>query len=272
MLTQLLRVKLKNEVKRVGQLELSDKSRKFIGDLKLYLFSSGKNELEIKNITEELEEHLYDAELNGKSIDQIIGVSPKEYIMSISTEMKTDYKAWAKYIPLIIIGAMSFIVLGDFLQGTLRYSLLKIIGTLIYSIIFIVGLFTAFRYMAGNQVSKIKGYLILLLPIFISTLFFGGVIIADSIYNTPIVVFGVLGSILIGLLFLSFVVLISIWAKTAVLPVIIFAYHLPTILLSLTSINEGMQLIIGFVITYLLIGVYLLYVVKKDKREIEIIE
>ena len=35
------------------QMELSDKSRKFIDDLKLYLFSSGKNEQEIKDITEE---------------------------------------------------------------------------------------------------------------------------------------------------------------------------------------------------------------------------
>ena len=156
------------------QMQLSDKSKKFIDDLRLYLFSSGKNDQEIKEITEELEDHLYEAELNGKSIERIIGASPKEYMMSISTEMKTDYKAWAKYIPLIIIGAMSFSVIGDFLQGTLRYSLLKIIGTLIYSIIFLVGVFTAFRYMASNQVSKIKEFLILLLPIFISTLFFGG--------------------------------------------------------------------------------------------------
>jgi len=266
---QLLREKLKNEVKRVEKLQLSEKSNKFIGDLKLYLFSSGKNEQEIKDITEELEDHLYESELNGKSMDRIIGVSPKEYMLSISTEMKTDYKAWAKYIPLIIIGGMSFYVLGDLLQGTLRYSLLKIIGTLIYSIIFIVSVFTAFRYMASNQVSKIKEFIIILLPIFISTLFFMGVIIADSIYNTPLVDLGVLGSTIIGLLFLSFIVLFSIWAKTAILPLLFIAYHLPTILLSLTSFNEEIQLIIGFVITYLLIGVYLLYVVKKKKGKLK---
>ena len=140
----------------------------------------------LKRLLKNLRIHLYEAELNGKSIDRIIGVSPKEYMMSISTEMKTDYKAWAKYIPLIFMGAMSFSVLGDLLQGTLSYSLLEIIGTLIYSMIFLVGVFTAFRYMASNQVSKIREFLILLLPIFISTFFFGGVIIADSIYNTPI--------------------------------------------------------------------------------------
>ena len=254
------------------QLQLSDKSKKFIDDLRLYLFSSGKNEQEIKEITEELEAHLYEAELNGKSIDQIVGASPKEYMMSISSEMKTDYRAWAKYIPLIIIGAMSFSILGDLLQGTLSYSLLKIIGTLVYSIIFLVGVFTAFRYIARNQVSRIREFLILLLPIFISMLFFGGVIIADSIYKTPIIDFGMIGSRVIGLFFLCFIIIFSIWAKTAILPVILIAYHLPTILLSFTSFNEGTQLIIGFVITYLLIGVYLLYVVKKEKRKIKIIE
>ena len=44
------------------QMELSDKSRKFIDDLRLYLFSSGKNDQEIKEITEELEDHLHEAE------------------------------------------------------------------------------------------------------------------------------------------------------------------------------------------------------------------
>ena len=42
--------------KRVEQLQLSDKSKKFIDDLRLYLFSSGKNDQEIKEIAEELED------------------------------------------------------------------------------------------------------------------------------------------------------------------------------------------------------------------------
>ena len=112
-------------------MELSDKSKKFVDDLRLYLFSSGKNDEEIREIAEELEDHLYEAEHNGKSIDQIVGASPKEYMESISSEMKTDYKAWAKYISLIFLGAMSFSVIEDLLQGTLSYSLLIILGTLI---------------------------------------------------------------------------------------------------------------------------------------------
>ena len=87
------------------QMELSDKSRKFVDDLRLYLFSSGKNDQEIREIAEELEDHLHEAERNGKSIEQIVGASPKEYMVSISSEMNIDYRALAKYIPLIFIGS-----------------------------------------------------------------------------------------------------------------------------------------------------------------------
>jgi uncharacterized membrane-anchored protein len=254
-------------VVKVAQFELSDKSRKFIDDLKLYLFSSGKNDQEIKEIAEELEDHLYEAERNGKSIDQIVGASPKEYMVSISNEMKIDYRAWAKYIPLIFIGAMSFSVFGDLLQGTLSYSILAILGTILHCSIFIAGLAIAFRFIASHQVSKVKEFFILLLPIFISMLFIGGVIVADSIYPTPVFHFGILGSSLIGLFFLAFVVLFSICAKTAVLPVILIALLLPTNLLSFTSFNDVLQLILGTVITYFLIGGYLLYVVKKEKKK-----
>ena len=249
------------------QMELSDKSRKFIDDLRLYLFSSGKNDQEIREIAEELEDHLHEAERNGKSIEQIVGASPKEYMVSISSEMKTDYKAWAKYIPLIFLGAMSFSVIEDLLQGTLSYSLLTILGTLLNCCLFLAGVFIAFRFTAKYQMSKVREFLIILIPIFISMFFTGGVVFADSIYSTPVIHFGILGSTIIGLLFLCFVVLFSIWAKTAVLPVILIALLLPTELLALTSFNEVAQLTLGLMLTYFLIGVYLLYLVKKEKRK-----
>ena len=69
--------------------------------------------------------------------------------------------------------------------------------------------------------SKVREFLIILIPIFISIFFYGGVLFADSIYSTPIVDFGILGSTIIGILFLCFVVLFSIWTKTAILPVIL---------------------------------------------------
>ncbi|MCR6111905.1 hypothetical protein HXA35_16275 [Bacillus sp. A301a_S52] len=254
----------------MGQFQLSEKSKKFIDDLKLYLFSNGKNEQEIKEITEELEVHLYEAELNGKSVDRIIGPSPKEYMQSISSEMKTDYKAWVKYIPLIIMSAFSFSVFVDLLQGTLSYSLLKIIGTFVYSIIFFIGIIVAFRYVARNQVSRVQEFIILLLPVFISTLFIGGVIVADSIYTTPMVSFGKLGSGIIGLFSVCFVIAFSIWARNAILPVTLIALYLPTMVLSLTSYNQESQLIVGMLMPYLLIGTYLFYVFKREKKKSKI--
>ncbi len=248
------------------QVQLSNKSRKFIDDLRIYLFSSGKNDQEIRDITEELEEHLYEAEQNGKSIDQIIGASSKEYMSSISKEMKTDYKAWIKYLPLIMIGAMSFLVFGDLLKGTLSYSLLKISGTLLYSVLFLAGTMVAFRYTARNQVSKTREFLILLLPIFISMVTFVGMLIVDSIYPTPIISFGVFGSIIIGFIFLSFIIGFSIWAKTAIMPVFLISFYLPAFLLSFTSLNEVLQLIVGLALTYLLAGAYLFYEFKKIKK------
>lgn len=244
---------------------LSDQSRKFIDDLRLYLFSSGKNDHEINEIAEELEMHLIEAEMHGKSIEKIVGSSPKEYMINISNEMKTDYRQWAKYVPLIVISAMSFLILGDLLQGTLSYSILEIMGTVLFSLMFMGGVFIAFRYVASNQVSRLKEFLIMLLPIMISMIFFVVLIVVDSIYKTPVIDFNWFGSIVIGLIALSFVVLFSIWAKTAVMLVILIALHLPAFILSFTSFGEVPQLIIGMVITYILIGLYLFWELKKLK-------
>ena len=253
--------------------QLSVKSKKFLDDLRVYLFSSGKNDQEIKEITEELEAHLHEAEQNGKSIDQIVGASPKEYMMSISSEMKTDYRSWAKYTPLIVVGAMSYSIFGDLLQGdALSYSLLKIIGTIVNSILFLGGVMFAFRYVSRNQVSRIREFSILLVPVFLSMLLTGGILIFDTIYKTPIIDFGMIGSWVIGLFTLCFIILFSVWAKTAILPVTLLALHLPAFLLSFTTFSEVTQLTTGMFITYVLIGLYLFYMVKKDKRDKEVIE
>ena len=65
------------------QIELSTQSRDFLDNLRTYLFASGKNEHEISEIVEELEIHLNEAESNGKSIEDIVGNSPQEYMKSL---------------------------------------------------------------------------------------------------------------------------------------------------------------------------------------------
>jgi uncharacterized membrane-anchored protein len=58
---------------------LSNKSERFLVELRMHLMSKGKNDNEINEITEELEDHLLQAEAEGKDVTHIVGESPKEY-------------------------------------------------------------------------------------------------------------------------------------------------------------------------------------------------
>ncbi|MFD9625270.1 hypothetical protein [Peribacillus muralis] len=65
---------------------LSNESQLFLENLRLYLFSSGKKTEEVEDIMEELAAHLFEAERNDKSVEHIIGRSPKEYMKLLSDE------------------------------------------------------------------------------------------------------------------------------------------------------------------------------------------
>src|SRR5699024_7028659 len=110
---------------------LSQESEEFLENLSIYLFSKGKKTAETEEIVEELRAHLEEAEENGKSVENIIGSSPKEYMESISSEMENDYRLWTKYLLLIVFGSFSFDVFQDLMHGTLSYSLLEITGNII---------------------------------------------------------------------------------------------------------------------------------------------
>lgn len=90
------------------------------------------------------------AEKDGKSIEHIIGQSPRAYMEQLASEMPIDLKAWMKYIPMILFGAFSFTVVRDLFEGTLAYSLLEIIGFLIIAILFLTSISLTFRYIAGK--------------------------------------------------------------------------------------------------------------------------
>src|SRR5690625_2822689 len=129
-----------------NEKRLSEKSKEFLENLNLYLFSSGKNTDEIEEITEELEIHLFEAEQNGKPIEKIIGKTPKEYMEMISDEMVIDYRTWFKYILLIIGGAFSITIIVDVLDGALSYSILEIIGHIVITAIFIFSVIRGFTF------------------------------------------------------------------------------------------------------------------------------
>lgn len=247
--------------------ELSKESRRFIDDLRLYLFSSGKNSEEINEIAEELEVHLAEAEQNGKPIEQVVGESPKEYMEMISGEMKFDIKAWFKYIPLIIFGAISFSVIGQLMENMkLSYSYAFIGGSIVVSLLFILLVFGIFKYTASRQVSRIKEFFLIMIPIFVNAVLFMGLIFWDMYTEFPGIELGVTASMAVGVILLMIMIWVSVWAKTAVLPVMLAAVHVPELLLRMTSMGLEARLMTGLLMTYAVVGLYFFYTVKKMKK------
>ncbi|KSU59030.1 hypothetical protein AS034_18905 [[Bacillus] enclensis] len=119
---------------------LSKKSEQFLIELRMHLMSKGKNDSEINEITEELEDHLLQAEAEGKDVTHIVGESPKQYMKSIGESMKTDYRQIMGLVPLFLLLLAAYFSLGPAIEGKfsltggmiLIISIGSIIGTLIY--------------------------------------------------------------------------------------------------------------------------------------------
>ncbi|WP_249871134.1 DUF1129 family protein [Oceanobacillus saliphilus] len=249
------------------KVELSEKSRKFLEDLHVYLFSSGKNEKEMKEIVEELEDHFVEAEKNGKSIEHIIGQSPKNYMDEISAEMPVDYKAWFKYIPLIITGAFSFIIISDLFKGTLTYSLLEIVGFIVIVGIFLEGTSISFRYVSANDLNRKKEFSILFILGMLPMILFLALILLNSTIETPIVHFGITGTVIIAIIAFIFLTAFSIWTRSWVLIIFIALLSLPNFFLSFTALTESARLMTGTLITFAGIAIYLLIISRTDKSK-----
>lgn len=252
--------RLKNE------LRLSKRSQDFLKNLRVYLFSSGKHENEIEEIVNELEVHLLEAEKNGKSIEKIIGNSPKEYMEMISSEMTIDYPTWIKYIFIIILGSFAFTVFNDLLQGNLTYSILEIFGHIAIAAIFIIAVFTGFKKMSSDQSFKIQAILLAGIA-FLPMALFVGLIFLDRMIDTPVIQFGDMGSLIIGVITALFVIGVSIWAKSWVLIIILALLTLPDYLLTFTPLQYETQLILGMIVTFGGIGLYLWIVFKLENSK-----
>lgn len=252
--------RLKNE------LQLSKRSQDFLKNLRVYLFSSGKHENEIEEIVNELEAHLLEAERNGKSIEKIIGNSPKEYMEMISSEMTIDYPTWMKYIFIIILGSFSFTVFNDLLQGNLTYSILEIFGHIVIAAIFMVAVFTGFKKMSTDQSSK-KQTIILAGIAFLPMFLFVGLVFLDRMIDTPVIQFGDMGSLIVGVITALFIIGVSTWAKSWVLIIILALLTLPDYLLTFTPLQYETQLILGMIVTFGGIGFYLWIVFKLENSK-----
>lgn len=248
-----------------NELQLSKKSQKFIENLRLYLFSNGKNPDEIEDIVNQLEVHLFEAEKKGKPIEKIIGKSPKEYMKMVSNEMVIDYRTWFKYICFIVFGSFSFSIFIDLWEGNLSYSILEIIGHIVILAIFIASFVIGIKLIsATNQSRKIQGLIIGSIAI-LPFVMYVGLTYLNRIIDTPIIYFGNVGSLAIGLIAAIIIIGVSIWAKSWTLIVIMVFLILPDYLLSLTPLQEETQMIISVIITYGGIGIYLWMLSKLEK-------
>ncbi|WP_051359418.1 HAAS domain-containing protein [Paucisalibacillus globulus] len=244
------------EMKKV-QVELSQKSKSFLENLRVYLFSSGKKSDEIEEIIEELESHLIEAEQHGKPIEKIIGKSPKAYMEMVSNEMAIDFRTWFQYIVIIIFGAFSFSIFQDILAGTLSYSILEIIGHIAITGIFTFLIFLVFKYISSNDFSNMIQVVILSLIGLVPVGLFFGLHFLNKSVETPIIEFGQTGSLTIAAITLLLIIGISLWAKTGILIAIVTLLTLPEYLLGKTTLIQETQLILSTIISFGGIGLYL---------------
>ncbi|MCG3402352.1 hypothetical protein K0017_08505 [Staphylococcus massiliensis] len=127
---------MKNKYHANGDIVLSDKSEKFLRELRVELMYRGKKDETIFEIEDELRDHLYHAEQNGESVDNITGGSPKAYIDSISKEIPFD-KSLYKILGLAVIMVIMLTVLPELLDSTFVVTLG---GIFFNTIFFLIGL------------------------------------------------------------------------------------------------------------------------------------
>lgn len=197
-----------------SELELSRKSKKFLEDLRVYLITSRKSLSDVNEILYDLENHLHEAEWNGKPIERIVGRSPREYMEMVSGELATDNKNWFNYICLIIFGSLSFMVFFDIIITglNLSYTVLEIVGRIVISTMFILLAFVYIKYTAvpGHSVTK-RIILLLGMALLFSAISFG-MIYLNRIIDSPIIHFGTIGTMIIAVVMIIFLIGLVVWA------------------------------------------------------------
>lgn len=247
-------------------MKVSQESQNFLENLRLYLFSSGKSEKDIEDIIGELEDHLHEAEKKGKNVEDITGQTPKQYMEQLANELPIDVKGLLKYIPVIMLGGFSYVVIGDAIPEGLEYSLLELIGYPIIFILFLLITATAFKYVASTKISKTKEWLIFAIIGFTPISLFVALIYLNRFYETPSVQFGTAGNIIAVTFALMVFIAISIWSKTWISIILAIILFLPEILINSTNFQESTKLIVTGILVPVLVGIYMFIIIVKEKK------
>ena len=248
-------------------MKLSKRSEEFIANVRMYLMTSGKNEREIDEVAEELEDHLAELEIRGESVDRITGGSPKEYLASLEQEMENDYAGWLKYVPAFLVSFAAFAAMGPAIRGMFSLNLLQLIGYPVVAGVVIMLYRTLFRKMAAGQWSDKKLFLVGGGLSMLSVLLFVGVLLAGSFIMDPFYTAGRTGNLVIILLSAAAFAAAAIMMGSWLLITIPVALFLPEWLILPMPLQEEAKMIasaiIPFIAVALVISAHLLYEKRK---------
>lgn len=248
-------------------MNVSNESREFLNNLRLYLVSSGKKVQEIKDIIEQLEDHLYEAERNGKSVEDIIGRTPKEYMEQIANEMSLDVKGLFQYVPVIILGVFAYVLLGDAIRKELEYSLMDLIG---YPTIILLSLLlttSALKHTASNQITKIKERFMFMGVSLIPFVLFIALIYLNRYYESPSINLGVVGSYVAIMVSILIFIGISMWSKTWMSNIVPFVIFLPQFIVNQTNFQESTKFVLSSILITVSLAIYTFTVMRLQKRK-----
>lgn len=248
-------------------MTLSTESTRFLEDLKVYLLASGKNELATNEIVNELEDHLIEAEADGKSVRAITGDSPADYIQSISKEMAFDPKEAFWIVLQVFLGASSFLYLQNLLNGTTTFSILLVAGFLLISAVYLTTLAFLFRQDALRDGERprimrygIHGSIHFLL--IIGLLIVNGLVDSQKITLSPSV------SWMIGALLILWILVTAWKTKTWILPIAVSIFFVPQLLLLFVfNLSEITAVLVSYVLTSITIAVIFLRKSKQDQSK-----
>ncbi|WP_051239761.1 HAAS domain-containing protein [Pontibacillus halophilus] len=243
-------------------MTLSKESQDFIENLRLYLISSGKNEQDAEEIIEELHDHLHEAEQHGRSVDHIIGQSPKSYMKEIAGEMSLDHKQLAKWFIVIAIGAFSIMLISDAVKGDMSYSILSLVGYPTIMILFLLLTATLFRYLASHKPRKAVEFTLTGLLGFFPVLFFLGILLLEEYVFTdlPMYTLDGTGRVVTGLLCLAILIAFSIQMKTMLLLLVVAFLNIPALITDAFTMGEEAALWVEGLVPMVLFGGYAFFV------------
>lgn len=234
-------------------MKLSKRSDEFVKNVRLYLFTSGKNEKEIVEVTGELEDHLAELESRGKSVESITAGSPAEYMESLEKEMTNDYASWFKYIPIVGLMILAYSVMGNALNGAFEMNIIQVIGVPLVAIVSLIIYWALFRNMAKKEWVGKKSFFASFVAVGLVMLLFFAVALSSSFFIDPFYVASPKMNIVIAIVCTLIFVIGAIWLKqwiSIVVPVLLFA---PQIAFNFTSFNEEWKILGGWIISMVLI-------------------